>query len=396
MWSQRNRTATAPGAWILRPRRRVISRWSAILAAATLAVAPDGVLHAEEDADDAPQGISQSVPALSEMADASTVDLGASRVLHFYAAHLPSGAAPDPGAVVSALIVIHGHPRDANRTLAAGVLAAQRAGRASDTVVVAPLFQVSGSDAERCRFPGNPAAQQGDALWTCSSWIGGDQAEGGGPTSFAALDKLVAQLVRTWPHLQTITVAGFSAGAQFVQHAIGFARPPADVRVRYVVSDPGTWLYFDPQRPAPLIDGQPSSWKHCQDASCDFAWQPLDGAAVTACPEANTWKYGTEGLPVAAGSDADEARARYAAADVAYLEGELDTGRHRGTFHKILDKSCAAEMQGPYRLQRGLAYAAYDRRFLSANHALSIVPGCAHDVTCVFPSEVARPLLFSR
>ncbi|MEJ0041860.1 MAG: hypothetical protein WDM81_06465 [Rhizomicrobium sp.] len=173
----------------------------------------------------APGGIAQArgIPALTQIAQASTVDLGKSGVLHVYTARLPSGALADRDAVVSALIAIHGHPRDANRTLGAGALAARRAGRASDTIAVAPLFQVSA--AGRCEFPGNPAAQPGDALWTCESWLDGGTAEGGGPTSFRAMDMVVVDLVRHWPRLRTVTVAGFSAGAQFVQRYIGFARP---------------------------------------------------------------------------------------------------------------------------------------------------------------------------
>ncbi len=336
----------------------------------------------------------QDFQALSKIADASTMNLGSSGVLHFYTAQLSSGTLPEKNAVVSALIVIHGHPRDANRTLGAGALAAKQAGREANTVVVAPLFQVAPSASGRCQFAGNPTAQQGDVLWTCSSWIDGGEADGGGPTSFQALDALITHLSGNWPQLRTITVAGFSAGAQFVQHYIGFAQPPAGVRLRYVVSDPGTWLYFDPQRPVPVIGGKPSDWTRCQDASCDFQWQPLDRGTVVNCKKANRWKYGTERLSASLGSTADQARARYASADVAYLEGGLDTGEDRGAFFKILDKSCAAETQGPYRLQRGLAYAAYDKRFVSAGHTLTVVPGCAHDVACVFPSEAARPALF--
>ncbi len=323
------------------------------------------------------------LPALSQMADGSTVDLGTSGVLHIYTARLPSGGLPRRDAVVSALIAIHGFPRDANRTLGAAALAAKRAGRESDTIAVAPLFQVSA--AGRCEFPGNPGAQPGDAVWTCDSWLDGGAAEGAGPTSFGAMDLLVADLARRWPHLRTITVAGFSAGAQFVQRYIGCARPAGGQR--YVVSDPGTWLYCEPERPVPRA----GAWGRCRDAACDFTWR----GAGTACSQANRWKYGTEGLPAVLGSSADAARARYAAADITYLEGALDAGRRPDTYYGLLDKSCAAELQGPDRLHRGLAYAAYDRRFLSADHTLAIVPGCAHEVTCVFPSPTARAALFA-
>src|SRR5262249_27120947 len=94
----------------------------------------------------APSGLpayATDVPALADIADDSTISLGSSGILHLYSARLASGARVDPGGIHSALIVIHGHPRDANRVLLAGAGAAQQAGRASDTVVLAPLFQVS-------------------------------------------------------------------------------------------------------------------------------------------------------------------------------------------------------------------------------------------------------------
>jgi hypothetical protein len=100
-------------------------------------------------------------------------------------------------------------------------------------------------------------------------------------------------------------------------------------------------------------------------------------------------------LPPQLRVSAAEARARYAAADIVYLEGGLDSGTAPGTYYRILDKSCAAEAQGPYRLQRGLAYAQYDRTLLAPDRhrEVSVVPGCAHDVVCVFGAPAAREAL---
>ncbi|MFD1838606.1 hypothetical protein [Paracidovorax cattleyae] len=304
---------------------------------------------------------------------------GAGGALNYYASLAPAeGTAP-----TQALVALHGHPRDAGKTFGAALQAVRNAGAPAatlaDTLVVAPVFQVAADRASRCSSPGLPAAQDGDLLWTCSSWIeGGSSANGARITSFAAMDALVAELVRRWPGLRTVTVAGFSAGAQMVQHYIGFANPaPAGgsssaVALRYVVADPGTWLYFDAWRPHPPADG--------------------------ACPGVNHWKYGTDGLPASLGRGAAQARERYAAADVGYLEGALDSSDARGTYYGILDKSCAAMAQGPYRLQRGLAYAEYDRTLLAPGRRreVVVVPGCAHDVACVFPSEAARPVLLGR
>jgi hypothetical protein len=290
---------------------------------------------------------------------------GSTGNMHFYASQVPGAGGP-----TSALVALHGHPRDADKTFNAALAAVQRGGAAASHVVVAPVFQVRAADADKCPATGVPAAQDGDALWTCASWMAGGAARNAdGLTSFAALDALVLALHQQWPSVQTITIAGFSAGAQMVQHYIGFAAvPPAGIRLRYVVADPGTWLYFDPVWPA---------------------------ATVAACPEVQRWKYGTEGLPAQLGRSAAEARAHYAQADIHYLEGALDSSDAPGTFYKIMDKSCAAMAQGPYRLQRGLAYAAYDRSLLAPakQRSVTTVPGCAHDVACVFPAAEARAAL---
>ena len=324
---------------------------------------------------------------------------GAGR-LHYYASRGDAGTPQAGTAPTAALVVMHGHPRDANRSFDAGLRAARAAGRLADTLVVAPLFQVGDADAARCRTRGVPAAASGDALWTCGGWLAGAPSLGAQPIgAFAALDALVAELHRRCPSLRTVTLAGFSAGAQMLQHGLGFAAdPPAALRLRYVIADPGSWLYFDPVRPQPQRDGQDLAWEACGRGAefpggCGFALRAPDAAA---CPAYDRWKYGTANLPAGLRRSAAEARVRYAAADIHYLEGALDSSSDKGTFYPILDKSCAAMLQGPYRLQRGMAYAAYDRALLAPAQArqVTVVPGCAHDVGCVLPSEAARAALF--
>ncbi|MEO5797157.1 MAG: hypothetical protein ABIP34_20200 [Rhodoferax sp.] len=293
---------------------------------------------------------------------------GSAGRIHFYASR-----APGTGAPTTALVAIHGHPRDANTSFNAALAAVQSGGALNRSLVVAPLFQVSAADAAPCHTAGVPAAQDGDLLWTCASWIAGGKARktptAQGLSSFTALDALVVELHRQWPSLQTVTIAGFSAGAQLVQHYIGFAAmPPAPMAVRYVVADPGTWLYFDPVWP---------------------------DATVAACPQVQRWKYGLEHRPTNLGRNGIEARTHYAQAEIHYLEGALDSSDAPRTSYKILNKSCAAMAQGPYRLQRGLAYAEYDRKVLAPEKQrnVTVVPGCAHDVACVFSADEARSAL---
>jgi hypothetical protein len=319
--------------------------------------------------------------------------------LRYYASQAPgagNGAMPR-----YALVVMHGHPRDANRSFEAGLRAAEGAQRLQDTLVVAPLYQGPEDQAAHCHSRGVPAAESADAVWTCAGWLAGEPSLGPHPIgSFAALDALVAELVQRWPGLRSVTLAGFSAGAQMLQHSVAFAADaPGSVTLRYVIADPGTWLYFDPVRPQPRIAGQSTDWAACGTGAafpgaCSFVFQAPP--AASACPGQDRWKYGLQALPGHLGRDAVTARSRYAAAQIDYLEGALDSSADKGAFYPILDKSCAAMLQGPFRLQRGRAFAAYEREVLAPQRPrrFVVVPDCAHDVACVLPSMAARPLLF--
>lgn len=281
---------------------------------------------------------------------------------HYYTLNLT----PDR-TVTSALIVLHGYPRDAANTLTAAVDAVKANSDSGAGIVVAPLFQVSPPQAAHCTSEGLPDVQAGDAVWTCHSWLEGGLDQQKKTGAFAAIDGVIRDLKQRWPTVNQITVAGFSAGGQFVQHYIGFAHLPDDVAVRYVVADPGSWLYFDPQ-------------------------------SSSTCSSVSDWKYGLAGLPAWLKGSATTARERYRSADVHYLEGEEDQGKGPKRYWRILDKSCAANAQGQSRLERGRNYERYDREVLkpSRPHTLTVVPECAHDVRCVFPSAEGRQVLFNK
>lgn len=278
-------------------------------------------------------------------------------------------APPGEQSLTRALIAIHGYTRDATRTFTAASDAAANAGASSDTLIVAPIFQVPAPESERCHFHGVPAAAPTDALWRCNAWSDGSPALNAPVTSFGAMDALVEQLARAYPRLSTVTIAGFSAGGQFVQRYAAFSNVrSANLRLRYVVADPSTFLYFDPERPL---------------------------GTASACSDYNDWKYGTNDLPASLGRTASAARASYVSADIHYLVGALDTGDGPRTAYRLLERSCAAERQGHYRLDRAEHYAAYDAAMLAhGSHPLAIVPGCAHSVSCVFPTAAARAALF--
>lgn len=325
---------------------------------------------------------------------------GAGR-LAYYAAPVVQEPENERPAPTTALLVVHGYRHDARYSLDAGLAAVRAAGLDKRVLVVAPLFQVAEEESQRCRSTGEMQAQPGDARWTCGGWSAGELSSGSAATitSFAALDALLADLARRWPSLRHVTLAGFSAGAQLLQHYIGFATAaPAGVTLRFAVASPGSWLYFDPSRPRAHLHGKPVDAADCGPAAdfpgaCELRLQEPEGGA---CARYDRWKYGTANLPARFGRAADAARERYRAADVVYLVGARDSGPGPGTADRLLDHSCAAELQGAYRLQRAQGYAAYVRQRLrpAGRSPLVVVPDCAHDVGCVLPSAAARPLLF--
>jgi pimeloyl-ACP methyl ester carboxylesterase len=274
---------------------------------------------------------------------------------------------PQPD-VTRAVVVIHGWPR---RDLKGGAHAAARAGDAArHTLIVTPQFLIQ-SDIDAHHL--SP-----DVLhWGLNEWMFGQNAHGPAPiSSYAAFDAILARLAdrRIFPNLAMVVLAGHSAGGQFIQRyaAVGHGQGPLErlgIHIRYVVANPGTYLYFSPDRPFPTAPGQ--------------------------CNGANRWRFGLDGtLPsyVTAPVDAAALERAYRARDIVYLLGTADTDPNQ----RQLDKSCAAEAQGATRLARGLAYFAYlkARSTGPLNQRLLEVPGVAHHSSAMYGSACGLAALF--
>lgn len=277
---------------------------------------------------------------------------------------VPDWREPRPG-VTRALVMIHGWPR---RDLVAGVRAVAAAGAAaSGTIVVTPQF---------------PAQVDVDAhglaastlRWGVDAWPQGLPARAPSPaSSFAVVDAILAQLAdrRRFPDLRDVVLAGHSAGGQFVQRyaVVGqgeAALRRAGIHLRYVVANPSTYLVVGALRRAG------------DDASC---------RAV------DRWKYGLEDAPayVARPIDAQALLQDYLRRDVVYLLGSADTDPQGDG----LDRSCAAEAQGPTRLARGLAFVArLQQLFPDTPQPVLQVPGIGHHAGPMFSSAQGLRALF--
>ncbi len=278
---------------------------------------------------------------------------------------------PQPD-ITRAVITIHGRDRNAGTYDAIAHEALQRAGDAGKgTLLLTPRF----ADAGDADLPV-------DALrWHGGDWMAGGAAEAPSAiTSFAALDALVSLLAdrSMFPNLRTVVIAGHSGGGQLVQrYAVLGHEPPAataeGIQVRFLVANPSSYSYFTADRP---------------DSSGGFAPFP-----TAQCPRFDDWKYGMHDLPPYASNATAAALERdYVQQDVTYLLGGEDTNPDL----PALDKSCAAEAQGPNHLQRGLNFF----RYLRMRHPIGLnqyeyeVPGIGHDARGMLLSDCALATMF--
>lgn len=279
--------------------------------------------------------------------------------------------------ITRALIVIHGARRNADEYLRSAQRALAAADAARTALLVAPQF-MSDRDIAAHNLPDN-VLHWGSRQ---ESWMAGEAAHGPEAiSSFQAIDALLARLAdrRVFPKLAQVVVAGHSAGGQAVQRyaVVGrgdVALTSAGIRVRYVVANPSSYLYFSPERP-----------------DSNGAFSPFINAD---CPGFNDWKYGWSNAPTYARVKTPASYEQtYAAREVIYLLGTADTNPN----HPALDKSCAGEAQGPQRYARGLAYARYVKmRHATLNHRVLEVPGVGHDSDKMLTSKCGLAALFEQ
>ncbi|MFT4510239.1 alpha/beta hydrolase [Caballeronia sp. 15711] len=239
--------------------------------------------------------------------------------------------------ITRAVIVIPGWPR---RDLRSGEHAAELAGdAASTTVIVTPQF-LTAQDVAAHNLTD-------DILkWGENDWeIGKLSQDAAAISSFQVVDQIFHRLAdrAIFPNLKTIVLAGHSAGGQFVQDYAVLGNGNANfgdapVHVRYVVSNPATYLYLTDERP---------------DSHGNFA--PFNAAS---CRSFNQWNYGLQaGIPAYSPrpGSIDELKTRYLGRDIIYLLGTADNAPDGDG----QDQSCAAEAQGATRYGRGQAFDAY-------------------------------------
>jgi pimeloyl-ACP methyl ester carboxylesterase len=277
--------------------------------------------------------------------------------------------------ITRALIVVHGAGRDADNYFRTGTAATFLADASETTIVISPRF--ASNDGGGCAD--NLSANE--VNWPCNgdSWRSGGIATNNEKlTSYDFADELLRKLARkeVFPNLKTIVFSGHSAGGQFVTRyeMANQVHDKLGIAITYVVSNPSSYAYLDPERPNP-----------------NTREQQRFGDARN-CTAYDDWPYGLKRRTgyTARVSD-DQLKKQFAARSVTYLLGELDTLPISG-----FDASCPAMAQGSSRLARGQAFADYVNRKYDARHKVTIVPACGHNARCMFTAESALPILFPK
>lgn len=281
---------------------------------------------------------------------------------------------PNP-AITRAFVLIHGAGRDADNYFRTALAAAFLAGALENTIVISPHIA---SAASGCQ----DKLEANEVSYSCSgdSWrSGGASASSQAITSFDFIDTLLGKLAnrQTFPNLKSITLAGHSAGGQYVNRysMANQVHEQLGVPVTYIVSNPSSYAYLDTTRPR----GEAVEFTNFTDGRN--------------CTTFNKWPYGLEnraGGYTAKQSD-DQLKKQLAARPVTYLLGEIDILPLGG-----FDGSCPAMAQGATRFARGMAFGKYVNQKIGAQHKIVPVPLCGHNARCMFTSEPALQIVFPK
>jgi pimeloyl-ACP methyl ester carboxylesterase len=280
------------------------------------------------------------------------------------------------------MIIIHGAGRNADDYFSTGMASAFLAGALDNTLVISPLF--AGNNGAACK----DALATNEIAWDCGDWKNGfESLNHKGVYSYDLLDALLTKIAdpKLFPNLKGIVVSGHSAGGQFTHRYAAVNKVHNNIRVpvRYVVSNPSSYVYLDAER-------LPREFKCDDKGKCDEDFRPY--ADRRNCTTFNDWMHGLDKLKgYAASLTADKIREQLLTRPVTYLMGELDTLPIAG-----FDSSCISMAQGPTRYDRAKAYFAHVTKLKAKDHSFVTVPLCGHNNRCIWTADQALPVVFPK
>ncbi len=281
--------------------------------------------------------------------------------------------------VTTLLIYIHGINRNGVAYFDYANEMVRYAKKRKETLVIAPQY----ANADELDFY---RLSKDFLYWKKAEWKDGHTSESDErrpqPTkmsSYEVMDSLVTFVLTSnlFPHLKRVVIVGHSAGGQFVQRYSAITPLPdilTQFTFRFIVMDPSSYMYPDAKRPlGDKTFGLPDS---------------------SACPEYNHYPKGLENLntyakTVGAGKILDNLLHR----DIVILLGAKDTRMDDPN----LDVSCAANLEGPYRLERGIQFFAYLSSWpeYGSKKNLGIVPDSGHNGERMITSDEAIHWVFT-
>jgi len=160
------------------------------------------------------------------------------------------------------------------------------------------------------------------------------------------------------------------------------------VTIKYVISDPSTYLYFNNLRPIP---GDNTNYEFSEpNINWIDKWHWITNWDSN-CSSYNSWRYGLDHLRgyyehhLRTEEDLNKVITRFQFSNVVYLIGMNDTlNCHLHPFDNCEDNElatyCQAMLQGDNRLDRALKYKAYLTLFYKRPvHRIVFSPNVPHD-----------------
>lgn len=245
------------------------------------------------------------------------------------------------------IVVVQGAERQAGVRFDVMARMTRREKVQGNTLVISPHFKT----------PNDESALE--PLWTENGWKeGADAVYSQTPlSSFAVVDEIIRGVLEKdlFKHVTHVTVTGHSAGGQFTQ-MYALTSPIVEqflkVSFRFLVMNPSSYTYLNNER---LTNGQ------FLYVSCEFG--SIIGFAEL-CPTYNDYKFGLENRPPYSQALNDrDLVAQYLQRKVIYALGNADSDIN----DPMLNKSCAANLQGAHRYQRGKNYFAHIN-YMDRNH----------------------------
>lgn len=271
------------------------------------------------------------------------------------------------------VVIVHGANRNADDYFCVGTVLSTLFGLDPKTVaVVAPRFAFPEDDPPSGVMVWNGSDKDG-------AWRYGAQAlPPSTVSSFDAMDTLLARFMAVFPRLEHVSIIGHSSGGQFVQR---FTLTSSSTmfsgnhpRMSVIVANPSSFAYLDSRR---WVDGKFRTPK-------------------TTCPDYNDWQFGlAPGSPTPyfekalKSLGAEGLGKRYANRPVTYLAGGQDVCNVTKGWCEShgLEVTCADELQGEMRLERGKNFFKSLRQvFNTTVHSMVTVPGVGHDHALMFES----------